>query len=82
MSNACHYMKGSDLCPEDKEEVFRCYRWRSTIGNHRPGYRPQFKDDAEWLENTIFHVTKDQRLDFRFCTCESTPTWPEGINPL
>lgn len=72
------YMKGSDLCPRDQEIVLNGYTMRSVIGSPGYGNKPQFKDDNDWLENTIFHVTKDNRLDHRFNTCESTPTWPLG----
>ena len=51
---------------------------------HRPkwarntAYKPQFADDADWLENTFFLVTKNGELDKRAHYCESHPTWPEG----
>jgi len=72
------YLKGTDLCHEDQGTVLRGYMMRSTIDSTGYGNKPQFKDDDDWLENTIFHVTKDNRLDHRFNTCESTPTWPLG----
>ncbi len=72
------YLKGSDLSSEDQAKALLCFYGRSTIKNPGYGSKPQFKDDQDWLENTIFHVTKQNRLDRRFYTCESTPTWPKG----
>ena len=51
---------------------------------HRPEwarnttYKPQFADDADWLANTYFEVTKNGNLNRRAKYCESYPTWPEG----
>ena len=58
-------------------------------GNHRPqwaakpmpngsAYPVQFRDDADWLANTRFHVTNDGRLSSRHHSCQSNPTWPDN----
>jgi len=79
---------GTDLQPMDREYVLRVYNHRYT-GDHRPRWaaenrRPgnpyplQFKDDADWLANTLFATTKNGRLDKRNNACFSAPTWPEN----
>jgi hypothetical protein len=71
--------RGSELSPDVQKECLAQYVHRYT-GQHKPQwageqYKRQFKDDAEWLDNTFFHVTKAGRLDNRYNRCESTPTW-------
>lgn len=79
---------GSQLHPQDRAEVLRSYAHRYT-GNHCPDWartlRPdgsrypvQFRDDADWLANTRFAVTRAGRLDKRARFCRSFPTWPNG----
>lgn len=73
---------GSELGWQEKQAVLRSYVYRYT-GDHRPGWaKPdspvQFKDDADWLANTKFAVTKAGGLDKRVNHCESNPTWPNG----
>jgi len=79
-------IRGSDLGPKLQAEVKAAYVHRFT-GEHKPGwvtttgapYRVQFKDDADWLANTFFHITKQGELNKRIKHCESHPTWPEGM---
>ena len=76
-------IRGSLLNDNDKRHVLGVYVHRYT-GEHKPqwvkgDYTPvQFKNDADWLENTFFEVTKYAKLDARFKHCESHPTWPEN----
>jgi hypothetical protein len=76
-------IRGSLLNDNDKRHVLAAYVHRYT-GEHKPGWVKgdstpvQFKDDAEWLEETFFEVTKHAKLDARFKYCESHPTWPEN----
>ena len=78
---------GSSLRPEVQTECLRRFVHRFT-GEHRPQWttRPdckacpvQFADDRDWLAHTRFYVTKAGKLDRRFDSCESSPTWP--FNP-
>ena len=78
---------GSSLRPEVQTECLRRFVHRFT-GEHLPQWatRPdceacpvQFADDWDWLAHTRFHVTKTGKLDGRFDSCESSPTWP--FNP-
>ncbi len=77
------YKNGSDLQSADQKEVLAAYVHRYTK-DHKPAwvqtdyYKPQFANDEDWLNNTIFHVRKNGRLDHRFTSCCSTPTWPDG----
>lgn len=74
---------GTSLTLSDRQHVLGAYCGRIT-GQHRPEwaintpYPLQFKDDSEWLSSTRFHVRKNGRLDHRFNTCESSPTWPNN----
>ena len=71
---------GSELPAHVQADCLRRYVHRFT-GDHIPrwaigrGYMQQFKDDKEWLANTLFHVRQDGHLDNRYRSCESTPTW-------
>lgn len=58
-------------------------------GNHIPAwskqewkdgktYPLQFKDDQDWLNNTLFAITVRGTLDKRVDHCFSTPTWPNN----
>jgi hypothetical protein len=80
--------KGNQLRDVDQVYVLAAYVHRFTK-QHVPAwarhprvdgkpYMPQFADDADWLANTEFAVTKSGRLDMRTNKCFSTPTWPEG----
>ncbi len=77
---------GTQLNGTDRAHVLGAYCYRFT-GEHFPAwaqkpmpngsaYKVQFADDADWLANTRFAVTKTGRLDRRFNHCESSPTWP------
>ena len=74
-------IRGSLLNENDKKHVLSAYVHRCT-GEHKPqwfkGGPVHFRDDAEWLENTFFEVTKQARLDGRFKHCESHPTYPDN----
>ena len=41
-------------------------------------YPIQFKDDREWLHNTVFQTTREGKLDRRCKYCRSQPTWPNN----
>lgn len=76
--------KGSELAPRVQADVLRRFVHRFTEAR-RPAwaranlnYLPQFKDDADWLANSQFHVTKTGELDRRYRYCMSSPTWPQG----
>lgn len=80
--------RGTDLTAEEKAIVLNSYVHRYT-GDHRPQwartyrdngkpYQVQFVDDADWLANTWFAVTKTGKLDSRVRECFSSPTWPKG----
>jgi len=53
-------------------------------GEHTPQWVKQnpaplhFKDDADWLNNTYFEITKKGELSRKVNSCESTPTWPNN----
>lgn len=80
-------IRGSDLSPARQRDALACYLHRYT-GDHKPmwakrerrpdgsEYPVQFASDREWLENTLFPVTKRGTLTRR--DCQSTPTWPLG----
>jgi len=82
---------GAELCDIDRLHALAVYRDRYT-GQHRPDwakgssrrdgsrYKPHFKDDADWLQHTLFKVRRDGRLDLRARSCESFPTWPWGTD--
>lgn len=75
--------RGTALHPDDRREVLAAFVNRFTI-ERTPAwargtlYKPQFRDDQDWLANTLFHVRRNGRLDRRFKGCQSTPTWPLG----
>ena len=75
---------GTELSPRAQAEALARFVHRFTE-THRPAwarsnlnYLPQFKDDADWLANTRFHVTKAGEPDKRYRYCVSSPTWPQG----
>ncbi len=74
---------GTLLHSADHAEVLARFTHRFTQ-QHTPqwakgtNYKPQFKDDADWLANSYFPVKRDGRLDARHTSCRSNPTWPEG----
>ena len=82
-------IKGSRLHPKDKDSVLRSFVHRYTK-DHVPAwafastwkdgkpYPLQFASDQEWLENTLFAVRTNGRLDRRVKSCASSPTWPNG----
>lgn len=80
---------GTELTAAEQRFVLAAFVHRFT-GSHLPNWarkaRPdgqkypvQFKDDADWLANTRFVVTRTGKLDRRVNHCHSTPTWP--LNP-
>jgi len=75
--------RGTALHEDDKRHVLAAFVHRFTM-ERRPQwargtlYMPQFRDDADWLANTLFHVRRNGRLDHRFRGCQSTPSWPLG----
>ncbi len=80
--------KGSALSYSQQREVLSAYVHRFT-GNHKPDwarqpmpngqeYPLQFKDDNDWLENTLFAVNKDGSLNKRMKHWQSTATWPNN----
>jgi hypothetical protein len=78
------WIKGSELSESDKRIVLAAYVHRFT-GDHRPRWalrsnekRVHFADDQDWLNNTLFAVTKSGKLDRRIRHCESRPTWPNN----
>jgi hypothetical protein len=88
MSKIIYEQRGSLLSREEQAYVLSAFVHRFT-GNHRPvwshntqpngkPYPLQFKDDADWLANTYFRITRDLKLDRKAYTCCSFPTWPEN----
>jgi len=79
------WVLGSKLTPKCQITCLQVFRHRYT-GEHRPAWameqpytgHPHFKDDAEWLNNTTFAITKSGKLSMRHNHCESTPTFPYG----
>jgi len=80
---------GDNLTASDRQHVLAAYVHRFT-GEHKPQwaskpwkdgkpYPVQHATDADWLARTRFHVRTNGRLDHRFTTCESNPSWP--FNP-
>jgi len=80
---------GNQLTAEDQRHVLAAFVHRFT-GEHKPQwanepwkdgkpYPVQFRDDADWLANTLFVTRNDGRLDQRHKACYSTATWP--FNP-
>ncbi len=80
---------GKDLSFADQDYVLRTFvnrftgdsvpKWsRGLSGGVAYNYPLQFKDDKDWLANTLFHVNRSGHLDKRYSTCESSPTWPNG----
>lgn len=79
---------GSHLGPFLQTQVKRAYVHRFT-GSHKPdwarkpipngnAYPLQFVDDADWLANTYFWITKRGELCKRPSACQSSPTWPNN----
>ena len=82
------YVNGANLPAALQREARARYVHRFT-GDNSPSWtrvpRPcgrsyplQFRDDADWLANTDFPVTKAGALANRPRYCESSPTWPNG----
>lgn len=83
------YKRGAALTLTEQREAKRRYVHRYT-GDHTPRwafnprpdgtrYMPQFANDADWLENTLFQTdARGKALDG--VDCYSTPTWPHGQN--
>ena len=80
---------GNLLSAKAQQEALRQFVHRYTR-QHRPAWslkpmpngRPypvQFRDDRDWLEHTLFHVTKKGELHRCFSWRQSNPTWP--FNP-
>ena len=83
------FKAGNLLRAEVQQELLRAFDCRYT-GQHKPAwaiepmpngkpYPVQFLDDADWLRNTLFHVTKKGELHRCFSWRQSNPTWP--FNP-
>lgn len=81
--------RGTELSADDQRYALAGWINRFT-GEHKPKwarkpmpngkhYKVQFKDDADWLANTLFFVTKAGRLHGNVTHCVSSPTWP--LNP-
>lgn len=76
--------KGSVLPLKTQQDALRRFVHRFTKehvpewARSNPNYKPQFASDADWLEHTMFYVTKAGNLDNRYTSCMSVPTWPEG----
>ena len=81
-------IKGTELTAQDQKHVLAAYTHRYTR-QHKPKwankpwkdgkpYSVQFASDREWLENTLFWVRADGKLDRRYNDCQSNPTWPDG----
>jgi hypothetical protein len=79
---------GNELPARIQSDCKRRFVHRFT-GEHKPAwalhpapngkpYAVQFKDDADWLANTSFAVTRANSLDERVAYCESAPTWPHN----
>lgn len=76
---------GTKLVTRDRHIATLTYVHRYT-GDHTPKWAQlnderlvnhvQFKDDEEWLANTLFPTNKRGRLIAG--PCQSTPTWPWG----
>lgn len=82
------WVRGSQLGRKLQQEVLAAFIYRFT-GDHTPTwarsiwkdnlpYPLQFKDDADWLANTLFAITERGTLDNREDYCMSNPTWPEN----
>lgn len=82
------WVAGTRLTPRDQQHVLVAFvhrftkthvpAWAKTALPDGRRYKPQFRDDADWLAHTRFAVRKNGALDMRAEHCESTPTWPEG----
>lgn len=81
-------IKGTALPYALQQEARRKYGHRFT-GDNKPAwargewkdgkpYPLQFANDADWLENTLFPVTKRGALSNRPSDCRSSPTWPNN----
>jgi hypothetical protein len=79
---------GTDLPYALQQQAKRLYVHRFT-GDHKPywanhttlmgkPYPVQFADDADWLANTHFEVTKKGACSRRVVHCQSNPTWPNN----
>lgn len=80
------FFPGSALSLRDQRHVLAAYPHRFTR-DHRPAWasRPdcqncpvQFASDSDWLEHTLFAVTRSGRLSGRDTACQSSPTWPDN----
>lgn len=82
------WVNGNELPPSEQKRALAAFPYRFTK-DHVPdwarktrvdgtSYPVQFANDADWLANTRFAVTKSGRLDERATYCESSPTWPNG----
>jgi len=83
------HKRGTELTAVEQAHVLRAYCHRYT-GEHVPAwarelrgdgrrYCVQFLTDRDWLENTLFQVTKTGKLDCGVTSCHSSPTWPYGV---
>lgn len=81
-------LKGNELSPGQQRLALSMFVHRFT-GDHKPAWafeewktgRPyplQFKDDADWLANTVFNVKDSGDISARHNHCQSSPTWPNN----
>lgn len=75
--------KGSDLTKDEQQQVLSTYCHRYTRDyipswTKQGNYPMQFESDQDWLNNTLFQVTKTGKLSKGSISCYSTPTWPDG----
>lgn len=71
------WVSGLRLRAADRYQVLARHTERNTLEHPAPGLA-QFGSDLEWLERTLFAVTTEGKLDERYATCYSWPTWPEN----
>lgn len=77
------WLRGDRLAPTEQLKALSRFVHRYT-GTHKPAWARKgnppvhFADDVDWLCNTYFMVTRDDRLDDRAEYCESHPTWPNN----
>lgn len=78
---------GSELSPAVQRRALDVFIFRHT-GDHKPywatlkrpdgsAYPVQFATDTDWLNNTLFAVTKTGQLTAGH-DCQSSPTWPNN----
>ena len=77
---------GTELSSAEQSKALNMFVHRYT-GDTKPNWTNradcaacpvQFKNDAEWLANTLFYVTKDGVISRKYNYCVSNPTWPNN----